>query len=204
MSTIDEGELDRLDREYGEALFLCGDEGCVFVPGPTMKALLAAARALSAEKAAREEAELAEPVAYQQRERRTRGPDGWSHWYPSNEEAYREQMEAPRWRYEVRALYAIPPSATTAEAETARLRERVKEMEEGWIKIDGRRVRHKTRGSTYRVAFTGRVQCATPINDMDPLVAYVGDDGEPWFRPPHEFDDGRFEPSIRSRENSNE
>ena len=63
----------------------------------------------------------------------------------------------------------------------------------GLIPIDGRRVRHKARGSTCRVVGQATAQCAEPIRDGDPVTVYVGDDGGQWVRPPAEFGDGRFE-----------
>lgn len=90
MSTIDEGELDRLEERLAlDKRASAGRPLFTNVSNDTLESLLAAARALSAEKAAREEAERDEQIAV------------------------------------VRAG-AAEARATTAEAETTRLRERVK------------------------------------------------------------------------------
>lgn len=64
-----------------------------------------------------------------------------------------------------------------------------------WRRITQIQYRHLTRGSTYVRVGEGRAQCATPIKDMDALVAYRDKEtGAWWFRPPTEFEDpARFE-----------
>ena len=62
---------------------------------------------------------------------------------------------------------------------------------------DGRRrMRHKKRGSTYRVAFEeAEVQASEPIVEGARITVYVCDEGgKAWARPVGEFNDGRFEP----------
>lgn len=64
----------------------------------------------------------------------------------------------------------------------------------GLIPIDGRIVRHKRRGSIYRVVGDGTAQCDKPIRDGDTVAIYRHrTEGRLWVRPPAEFDDGRFE-----------
>ena len=53
--------------------------------------------------------------------------------------------------------------------------------------------RHKERGSTYWIVGKDRLQADRPLEDMAELFAYVGEDGQWWFRTPEEFNDGRFE-----------
>lgn len=66
-------------------------------------------------------------------------------------------------------------------------------------KIEGestqiKRVRHKKRGSTYRIIGAGTIQTAVPLVDMEPVVIYQSEhDGSLWARSPAEFHDGRFE-----------
>jgi len=56
------------------------------------------------------------------------------------------------------------------------------------------RVRHKKRGSTYRVLGRGELQSSSPIEEGAMLVVYRCEtDGRLWVRPAVEFDDGRFE-----------
>ncbi len=56
------------------------------------------------------------------------------------------------------------------------------------------RVRHKKRGSTYRVIGRGELQSSSPTEEGAMLVAYRCEaDGRLWIRPANEFDDGRFE-----------
>lgn len=58
----------------------------------------------------------------------------------------------------------------------------------------GQRVRHKKRGSTYRVVGQATIQTERPISDNEPVVTYQCEaDGRLWARPPMEFYDGRFE-----------
>lgn len=59
------------------------------------------------------------------------------------------------------------------------------------VKAD--RYRHKTRGTTYNLVGAGKLQTKVPLGDMTELLAYVGTDGEMWFRTPGEFYDGRYE-----------
>lgn len=155
MSTIDEGELDRLEGLYAAATpgewryrpdryddwgFVRAEDGSIALRGypghdvdeaeldehrrqktdphgpnalfavaahESFPALLAAARALSAEKAAREEAERKLSLAR------------------AAKKAVRDLLTA-----EIHRAAALEAKLTTAEAESARLRERVKEMEE--------------------------------------------------------------------------
>jgi hypothetical protein len=60
----------------------------------------------------------------------------------------------------------------------------------------GERVRHKTRGTTYRILTQGgKLQTSKPLADMAQLVIYQCEQtGELWARPYSEFMDGRFEP----------
>lgn len=58
------------------------------------------------------------------------------------------------------------------------------------------RVRHKVRGSTYKVLGTAVLQVAagTVLADMAVMVVYVSEsDGSMWVRSAREFNDGRFE-----------
>lgn len=48
---------------------------------------------------------------------------------------------------------------------------------------------HIKSGGKYREIARGFLQTATPVGDMTELVAYVGESGKIWFRPPSEFDD---------------
>lgn len=48
---------------------------------------------------------------------------------------------------------------------------------------------HIKSGGKYREVGRGFLQTAVPLADMCELVAYVGEDGKLWFRPPSEFDD---------------
>ncbi|MFH5773544.1 hypothetical protein ACHFJ0_04775 [Paracoccus sp. NGMCC 1.201697] len=52
--------------------------------------------------------------------------------------------------------------------------------------------RHVKRGTEYQEMARGMLQTDVPLSDYAELVAYRGNDGEWWFRPPSEFDDGRF------------
>lgn len=64
---------------------------------------------------------------------------------------------------------------------------------------DGRRrMRHKKRGSTYRVAFEeAEVQATDPIVEGARITVYVCDEGgKVWARPVGEFNDGRFEAIV--------
>lgn len=55
---------------------------------------------------------------------------------------------------------------------------------------------HKKRGSDY-VAFTyARVQTDTPLNDMERVIVYIGEDGDCWIRSPSELP-GRFDLPTR-------
>jgi hypothetical protein len=57
-----------------------------------------------------------------------------------------------------------------------------------------RLVRHKKRGSTYRVVGTALLQAAAPVGEACAMVVYRDvDKGTLWVRPESEFDDGRFE-----------
>ena len=57
-----------------------------------------------------------------------------------------------------------------------------------------RMVRHKKRGSTYRVIGTALLQPAEPVGEPCAMVVYRDiDKGHLWIRPESEFDDGRFE-----------
>jgi hypothetical protein len=57
-----------------------------------------------------------------------------------------------------------------------------------------RRVRHKKRGSTYRVIGTAVLQTDEPLEDMRGVVVYQCEaDGRFWVRSCTEFEDGRFE-----------
>jgi hypothetical protein len=60
----------------------------------------------------------------------------------------------------------------------------------------GERVRHKKRGTTYRILTQrGKLQTSKPLADMVQLVIYQCEQtGELWARPYSEFMDGRFEP----------
>lgn len=51
---------------------------------------------------------------------------------------------------------------------------------------------HVKRGTEYQEMARGRLQTDVPLTDYADLVAYRDDDGVWWFRPPAEFDDGRF------------
>jgi hypothetical protein len=48
---------------------------------------------------------------------------------------------------------------------------------------------HLARGGKYTEIGRGLLQTVKPITDVTKLVAYVGEDGKWWFRPPAEFDD---------------
>lgn len=56
-------------------------------------------------------------------------------------------------------------------------------------------VKHKKRGSVYRVLHRGAIlQTDSPLDDYAELVVYQDPkDGRVWVRPVSEFDDGRFE-----------
>ena len=55
-------------------------------------------------------------------------------------------------------------------------------------------VRHKKRGSTYRVVGTAMLQASEPVGEACAMVVYRAvDGGSLWVRPEAEFDDGRFE-----------
>lgn len=56
---------------------------------------------------------------------------------------------------------------------------------------------HKRRGTRYSVVGVARIQSEYPLNDMESVVIYAGEDGELWARPPAEFHDGRFEYNDR-------
>jgi hypothetical protein len=63
-----------------------------------------------------------------------------------------------------------------------------------------RRVRHKKRGSTYRVIGLATIQSGEPIQDMAEIILYQSeDDGRIWARTPFEFEDGRFEDRPRQK-----
>lgn len=82
--------------------------------------------------------------------------------------------------------------ATTDDAKQAiesRIRAALVSPGDGWQPTH----RHKKRGSTYVEIGRGKLQTDTPLTDYAELVAYRAEDGELWFRPPSEFDDGRFE-----------
>lgn len=56
----------------------------------------------------------------------------------------------------------------------------------------GAKVTHVKRQSSYLTIAMGHLQCSAPIAEGTVLYAYVGEDGKVWFRPLHEFEDGRF------------
>ena len=61
-------------------------------------------------------------------------------------------------------------------------------------------VRHKKRGTEYRVIGKAQLQATQPLPDDTVLVVYVGDDRRVWAREEAEFEDGRFEdvPTTRA------
>lgn len=59
--------------------------------------------------------------------------------------------------------------------------------------INGQGYTHATRGSTYTKLAIGTAQTTNPISDNEKLVAYLDKNGEYWFRPITEFEDGRFQ-----------
>lgn len=56
---------------------------------------------------------------------------------------------------------------------------------------EGKRYRHKARGTEYTLIGVGRAHGT--LHDEDPVVLYRGDDGGLWVRHQAEFSDGRFE-----------
>lgn len=52
--------------------------------------------------------------------------------------------------------------------------------------------RHLKRGSVYAELSRGKLQAAQPVAEGASLVSYRGADGQVWFRPEEEFEDGRF------------
>ena len=61
----------------------------------------------------------------------------------------------------------------------------------------GQRVRHKKRGTIYRVIGVGELQSDTELSEGARIVAYRCEtDGRLWLRPQSEFEDGRFEPAL--------
>jgi len=46
---------------------------------------------------------------------------------------------------------------------------------------------HVNKGGSYTKLGEGHLQTDEPLTDMAPLVAYRGEDGRLWFRPPAEF-----------------
>jgi len=59
--------------------------------------------------------------------------------------------------------------------------------------IQGMTVRHRTRGTLYRVVANATLQTNVLIGDDTAIVIYQGEDGKFWARPVTEFLDGRFE-----------
>lgn len=60
----------------------------------------------------------------------------------------------------------------------------------GW---PGEVYRHLKRGSEYALVAIGKLQSSGgPVHEGDTLVAYIGEDGQFWFRKESEFRDGRF------------
>lgn len=98
----------------------------------------------------------------------------------------------------IRAKQAAKPrhSPLPAASRTSELEARITALEAQLAEFReaSERVRHKKRGSTYRVIGRGELQSASPIAEGTTLVAYRCEiDGRLWFRPATEFDDGRFE-----------
>ncbi len=95
---------------------------------------------------------------------------------------------------------ALGPVAGRAEAEAlvrADLAARVMAVvtPEARVALQGAaRVRHKKRGSFYRVLGRGRLQAGGALHDDAELVIYRAEEGGAlWARPVAEFEDGRFE-----------
>jgi len=66
-----------------------------------------------------------------------------------------------------------------------------------------RRVKHKKRGTTYRVIGEGSIQTGFPLEDMDVVVVYQSEqDGRIWVRSAAEFTDGRFENMVDAPDES--
>lgn len=61
------------------------------------------------------------------------------------------------------------------------------------LPIQGMTVRHRARGTLYRVLANATLQTSVPIGDDTAVVIYQGEDGKFWARPVAEFLDGRFE-----------
>ena len=59
--------------------------------------------------------------------------------------------------------------------------------------IQGTTVRHRKRGTTYKIIAKATLQTTMPIADEAAVVIYQGEDGRLWARPVDEFFDGRFE-----------
>jgi hypothetical protein len=59
-------------------------------------------------------------------------------------------------------------------------------------------MRHVKRGTIYDLVCVASIQTDTPLNDYDQVMVYKGEDGQTWVRPLTEFNDGRFEPVVRS------
>ncbi len=123
---------------------------------------------------------------------------GWGNWIL----AAREALAAAD------AVAAPAPEITRLRAEVASLRASLgqapaREGAEpigcpvpGACSAAGGLVRHKKRGTTYTVLGEAGLQTEQPLVAGDRLVVYQGLTGDLWARPPHEFEDGRFEDVV--------
>ena len=120
---------------------------------------------------------------------------GWHEWVSVASDAKRFSTKAEAEAFPAYRMIAANPDISVTEHVFLAARAPLASVEGA-----ARRVRHKKRGTEYEVLGVGKMQTEKWLGDdlcpadMERVVVYRSlDDGALWVRPPHEFEDGRFE-----------